>query len=413
MISNGEHKFFYGYIIVMLATIIMVASWGTFSSFGVFFKPVLLEFGWTRAITSGAYSLAFLLSGFFSIFVGRLSDRFGPRIVVLACGLLLCSGYLLMSQANSTWQLYLAYGIVGVGLSGAYVPSISAVSRWFVKRRGLMTGIVMAGIGIGTMTMPPLANLLITSYGWRATYAIIGIAVLIAMTLVAQFIKRDPAQMGLSPYGEGEVKQNNLNPGVEKFSFRKAIGTRQFWGVCAMFTFSEFCVQTITVHIVPHATDMAISAASAAIILTIIGAAGLTGRIMMGGAGDRAGHKLAATICFVILLVAILWLFSARELWMFYLFAAVFGFAYGGYQPAISLVVADLFGLRSLGVILGAVVFFITIGASFGPALAGKIFDITSSYQLAFVICALLTAMAIILAILLRPMANMRAERRY
>lgn len=165
MISNGGHKFFYGYIIVMLATIIMVASWGTFYSFGVFFKPVLLEFGWTRAITSGAYSLAFLLSGFFSIFVGRLSDRFGPRIVVLACGLLLCSGYLLMSQASSTWQLYLAYGIVGVGLSGAYVPSISAVSRWFVKRRGLMTGIVMAGIGIGTMIMPPLANLLITSYG--------------------------------------------------------------------------------------------------------------------------------------------------------------------------------------------------------------------------------------------------------
>ncbi len=98
---------------------------------------------------------------------------------------------------------------------------------------------------------------------------------------------------------------------------------------------------------------------------------------------------------------------------MFYLFAAVFGFAYGGYQPAISLVVADLFGLRSLGVILGAVVFFITIGASFGPALAGKIFDITGSYQLAFLIAALLTAMAIILAILLRPLANMRAERRY
>ena len=276
-----------------------------------------------------------------------------------------------------------------------------------------MTGIVMAGIGVGTMIIPPLANLLISSYGWRTTYVIIGIVVLIVMTLVAQFIRRDPGQMGLLSYGEGEVEQKNLSSGVERFSFRRAICTGQFWMVCIMFTFSEFCVQTITVHIIPHATDLAISAASAANILAIIGGAGLTGRIIMGGAGDRAGNKFATTTCFAMLLVTILWLLFAGELWMFYLFAVVFGFAYGGYQPSISLVVVDLFGLRSLGVILGTVTCCITVGASVGPALAGRIFDITGSYQQAFLVCAALSMIAIVLALLLRPITEVRAEKGY
>ena len=135
--SDKNPRLFYGYIIVFAAFLIMAFTWGTILSYGVFFKPLSAEFGWTRAATSGAYSLVFLLNGALSILVGRLSDRFGPRIMITTCGLLLASGYLLMSQVSTIWQLYLFYGIVGIGSSGSYVPAISAVTRWFVKRMTL------------------------------------------------------------------------------------------------------------------------------------------------------------------------------------------------------------------------------------------------------------------------------------
>ncbi len=411
MTKNRAPKLFYGYIIALAAFLIMVVTWGAFYCFGVFFKPVLIEFGWTRAATSGAYSLAFVLSGFLGIFAGRLSDRLGPRIVVTGCGLFLGSGYLLMSQISTIWQLYLFYGvIVGIGLSGAYVSTVPAVSRWFVKRRGLMTGIVIAGIGAGTMVMPPLANWLISSYGWRVSYNIIGIIVLVLIILAAQFLKRDPSQLGLSPYGEGEAEQGSLNLEARGFSLQRAIHTRQFWMLCAMFLCFGVSVQAIMVHIVIHATELEISAASAANILAIIGGVSIAGRIIMGSAGDRIGNKLAITVCFILMSVALLWLLVTKELWMFYLFAVVFGFAYGGWAALISLMVAELFGLSSLGVILGAVTFGVASGEAIGPTLAGRIFDITSSYQPAFLICAGLSIIAIILAVFLKPITSKGGE---
>ena len=410
MIENKPPRFFYGYVVVFLACLIMVVTWGTFYSFGVFFKPVLTEFGWTRTAVSVASSLVFLLSGFIGIFTGRLCDRFGPRIVVTVCSLLLGLGYLLMSQLSAIWQLYLFYGIVGIGLSGAYVPAISTVARWFVRRRGLMSGIVIAGIGVGTMITAPLANWLISSYGWRISYVAIGIVVLVLMTLAAQFLRRDPGQMGLVSYGEGEAESEGLNSAAGGFSFRRAIRTRQFWMLCLMFLSYEFSVNTILVHIVPHSTDLDISAASAANILAVIGAGSVAGRIMMGGAGDRIGNRPAFIICTIIILATFLWLLIARELWMLYLFAAVFGFAYGGYGPLIALISAELFGLSSLGVILGVVTFWITIGAAVGPAVAGRIFDITSSYQSAFLACIALSIIAMILILSLRPIANKKGR---
>jgi len=409
--KNRAPKLFYGFIVVLAGFFIMMVTWGAFYCFGVFFKPVLIEFGWTRAATSGAYSLSFGLSGFLGIFAGRLSDRVGPRIVMIGCGLFLGSGYLLMSQISTIWQLYLFYGvIVGIGLSGAYVSTVSAVSRWFVKRRGLMTGIVLAGIGAGTMVMPPLANWLISSYGWRVSYNIIGIIVLVLIILAAQFLRRDPSQIGLSPYGEGEAEQGSLNLEARGLSLQRTIHTRQFWMLCAMFLCFGVSVQAIMVHIVIHATELEISAASAANILAIIGGVSIAGRIIMGSAGDRVGNKLAITVCFILMSAALLWLLVTKELWMFYLFAVVFGFAYGGWAALISLMAAELFGLSSLGVILGAVTFGVATGEAIGPILAGRIFDITSSYQPAFLICAGLSIIAIILAVFLKPITSKGGE---
>jgi len=407
--ENRTSRFFYGYAIVLATFFILVVTWGTLYCFGVFFKPVLTEFGWTRAATSGAYSLCLLLSGFFSIIAGRLSDKVGPRIAVTACGLLMGSGYLLMSQISAIWQLYLFYGVlVGMGLGCAYIPLGSTIARWFVKRRGLMTGIAVSGIGVGTMIMPPLANWLISNYGWRTSYIVSGITVLVLVILIAQFVKRDPSRVGLVPYVENGVKPESLHFKGGGFSLQRAIHTRQFWILCVIFLCFGFFLQSIIVHIVPHATDLAISPACAAYILAIIGGLSVAGRIVMGNAGDRIGNKIALTSCFSLMLVALLWLLAAEELWKFYLFATIFGFAYGGLVALLSPILAELFGLSSLGAILGVVTFSWSIGEAVGPALAGRLFDVTGSYELAFWACAALCIIAVILVLFLRPFTNAR-----
>ena len=401
--SDKEPRIFYGYIIVLLASIILAITWGSMYSFGIFFKPVLLEFGWTRAAVSGAYSLAFFIHGFLGIFVGRLSDKYGPRIVVTTCGLLLASGYLLTSQIGAIWHLYLFYGVlIGIGSAGSYIPAISTVARWFVKRRGLMTGVAMSSVGLGILIVPPIVNLLISNYGWRTSFIIIGVMTFILILLSAQFLKRDPSQIGQRPYGDS-IGQEGLGSEYGLFSLHRAIHTKQFWMVIMMFLGFGVCVQTIMVHIVPHATDSAISSINAANILAIIGGVSAASRIILGAASDRIGNKRAITISFIMMFIALILLLFTKDLWMFYLFALIFGLAYGGWSALISVIVAELFGVASLGVILGAVIFGSTVGDAFAPALAGWIFDTTGSYQLAFLICVVLSIVAIVLALLLKP----------
>jgi len=403
-IGSKKPKLFYGYIIVAAAFLIMVAMWGAYYSFGVFFKPLLSEFGWTRAMTSGAFSLCIFLFGLLGIGMGRLTDRFGPRVVISGCGFFLGLGYLLMSQVSALWQLYLFYGvIIAIGLSGSFVPLVSTVARWFVERRGVMTGIAVSGIGAGTMIMPLVANWLISSYGWRTSYIVVGITVLVLIISTAQFLRRDPGQIGQLPYGADEVKVESLNSGTRGFSFQEAIHTRQFWMLGVALLCFGASLQVIMVHIVSYAIDLGVSAASAAVILAIIGGLSTGGRVIMGSAGDRIGNKLALIISFILMSAALFWLLAARELWRLYLFAVIFGFGYGGIAALVSLIVAELFGLSSLGIILGVVAFSITIGEASGPVVAGHIFDITDSYNLAFLACAAMSIIGIILSALLRP----------
>ena len=407
--GSKKPKLFYGYIIVAAAFLITLIMCGTLFTFGVFFKPILTEFGWTRAMTSGAFSLCILLFGLLGIGTGRLTDRFGPRVVISGCGFFLGLGYLLMSQVSAIWQLYLFYGVmVGIGVSGSFVPLVSTVARWFAERRGMMTGIAVSGIGIGTMIMPLVANWLISSYGWRTSYIVVGITVLVLIILVAQFLRRDPGQMGQLPYGADEVKVESLNSGTRGFSFQEAIHTRQFWMLGVTLLCFGASLQVMMVHIVSYAIDLGVSATSAAVILAVIGGLSTGGRVIMGSAGDRIGNKLALIISFILMSAALFWLLTARELWRLYLFAVIFGFGYGGIATLVSLIVAEQFGLSSLGIILGAVTFSITIGEASGPIVAGHIFDITGSYNLAFLACAAISIIGIILSASLRPPSSQR-----
>lgn len=406
MIKDNNPKFFYGYVVVMAAFSIGAIVFGAGATFGVFFRPLLDEFGWTRAMTSGAISLHSVVLGIFSILMGWLTDKLGPRLIVSVGGLLVGLGFLLMSQLTSLWQLYLFYGLVAIGTAGNIVPLLSTVARWFVKRRGLMTGIYLASVGLGIIIMPPLVTQLISNYGWRTSYIILGIGVLIISIGAAQFLRHNPAQMGLLPYGAEQVNERESNLEAEGFSAGRAFHTGQFWLFCVMNFFFINNVHIIETHVVIHATGLGISAMSAAYILAFIGGANATARIVMGTVGDRIGRKPCFIIGFVLMTVALFMLVVARELSLLYLIAALFGFGWGTASVQISPTIAELYGLSSHGAILGAVLSAGMILGAIGPMAAGYIFDITSSYQLAFLMSSLMSIVGLVLVLFLKPIGG-------
>jgi MFS family permease len=404
-----EPKFFYGYFVVVAALFILLAANGAQVGFGVFFKPLVAEFGWTRAVTSGAFSLNMIMQGLIGIVMGRLNDRLGPRMVLTVCGFFLGIGYLLTSQVGAVWQLYLFYGfIIGIGMSGTAVPLMSTVARWFVARRGVMTGIIMNGMGIGGLIAPLAIYWLIQTYDWRMSFMVVGGFVFVVVVLLAQFLRRDPAQMGQMAYGETERGEQRLNLTTKGFSLGQAFSTRQFWLILGMFFCLAFSIQVMLVHIAPHATDLGISAATAAGVLATLGGVSIVGRIAMGSIADRIGNMRVFIICFAAMSAALFWLASATEVWVIYLCTAIFALTCPGAIALTSPIVAELFGLKSHGLILGVTMFGFTVGAAVGPFLAGYIFDVTSSYKPAFIVCAALSIVGLVLAVILRPTTDER-----
>ncbi len=403
MNRHKEPKIFYGYIIVAASFLIYMVMWGIYYTFGIFFEPLLAEFGWTRAATSGAFSLAFVFLAISGVVIGRLTDRFGPRIVVTVCSLIFGLGCVLMSQVNSVWQLYLFYGVlIGTGISGSFIPPVSTVARWFVRKRGMMTGIAVSGLGIGMLVMSPVANWLISSYGWRTSYVVVGVASMLLALLGAQFLKHSPGKIGQLPYGGNGVAGSEELP-VTGFSMREAIRTWQFWVLGGAWLSLGLDLGAVMAHIVPHAIVMGIPAASAAVILSIIGGLNTTGRVMLGIIGDRIGHRRALIVGFAFMSAALFWVLVAEEVWMLYLFAALFGFGYGGMVVLMSPVLAELFGLQAHGIIMGLILVLANLGTGVSPVLTGFIFDITGSYNLAFLIFAVLSVAGLVLVLLLKP----------
>ena len=407
MVKAQKGKYPYSYFIAAACFGTQAIGIGTYVSFGVLFNPLISEFGWSRASIAGASSMAFLLGGFLSIAVGRLNDRIGPRKLMTVSAVFFGLGYLLMSRLDAIWQLYLFFGVIfGIGLSSIDVIPLTTIARWFVRKRGIVTGIVKVGTGAGQMVIPFLLSILIIRYGWRDSCVIIGIAVLVMLVLIAQVLRRDPSLMGLSPDWGEEDPADKSDSTPEGLSRREALRTWQFWTICAANLSSVFCLMLVVVHIVPFAQDIKISATRAAAVLSTIGGVSMAGRFMTGFTIDRIGSKTVMILSYILLIIALLWLQIAKELWMLYLFAMIYGTAHGGLFTAISPMVAEFFGIKAHGALFGLVVFSGTFGGAFGPFLAGYIFDVTAGYGLAIWICTIMSALGLTLVSLLKPINN-------
>jgi len=387
LINNDRPRLYYGYVIVSAASIMMMMIWGTFNAFGVFFEPFIKEFGWTRAITSGASALNTIIFGILCIFSASLSERLGPRWVMTLCGIILGFSYFLMAQLTRTWELYLYFGVfVAIGMS-PYIPLLSLVPQWFTTNRGRMNAIVLSGMGLGIMIVPPFASYLISVWQWRNSYLVMAIITLFVMVAASQFLRSLPNQRLNGKKGRpaiGLADQRN-----EGLTLRQAVRTRQFALLCLLYFSFLFCLVSITVHIVIHAIGQEIPATRAALTLSLIGGACIVGMNVMGNIADRFSNKIALRVSYSLMGLSLLWLIPSHSEWSFYLFSIAFGFAYGGMQVLFSPLVAELFGTRSHGVILATGALVGSIGAAIGPIVAGYMFDALGSYTMAFMICAM------------------------
>ncbi len=396
-----EPNSYFRYIIVGIAFIVMMIAWGINYSFGVFFIPLLDEFGWTRAMTSGAFSLGIFLEGLSGMFMGRICDRFGPRLVVSICGILLGIGYMLMSQISFIWHLYFFYGVlVGIGLSGTYVPIMVTVSKWFNRRRGLMTGIVSSGMGAGTLFMAPFASWLILIKGWRFSYMIVGMTALIIIIGSARFL-RMPVGMCTGkhfiPAKQPEMIQLPQENSMEGLPLK--LKTISFWMVCTIFICWGMVTFAILVHITPFAIEAGFSRIEATCILTIFGGSVFFAKIISGILTDRFGSRPVLAMGIGMLTIGLIMLLTINKLWVLYLFAVVYAFGYGSGSVIMPNIVAEMFGLNFQGILLGIVNFCACIGCATGPVVTGWLFDINNNYYAAFITITLLCMITLIMVL--------------
>jgi len=396
-------KLFFGWVIVTLGATILAVNALPIYGFGIFLTPLVKEFGWQRGAISGAMSLGMLLNGTLSILAGRLSDRYGPRIFVTIAGIFLGAGLILMSQMNSLWQLYLIWGIsVGVGLSGTVIPINSTIPRWFIEKRGLALSIPATGFGIGAVITPLIIQKLVSTVDWRMAFVFIGLIPLVITIPLAQFIRKSPDQMGLSPLeGSSTGKTVNSANRMGGHSFSEALRSKAFW-LLGIINFSfGVCLQTITVHIVPHGIDTGVPPATAAIFLTLVASSSVLSKFLSGFISDRIGSTRALLLSMTLMTISLGFLIFVNTVGMFYLFALIFGFSYGMAIPLWTITASDLFGVESLGSISGTLFFLSVTGGAVGAPLSGWIFDITGGYTAAFISVTIVGVISVILSLIL------------
>ena len=397
------NRIYYGWVLVIAGALILSACSIALFTFGIFLKPLTLEFGWDRGPLSLATSITFLVAGLGGLVTGKICDRYGPRITVTLGGIIMGAGFLLMSHVTNLVQIYICWGLLlGIAQSCCAVPILSTIPRWFVQKRGIAVSIPFAGFGMGSIITPLLAQILISAHGWRNAVIVLGIIAWIIVIPLSQFLRKDPIEMKLRPYGESvDAEGNNTENWNKGLSLSETMQTLPFWIFGTIACLWILCQQTVVIHIVPYAIDKGIAELIAASILSMIGGVTVAGMLSMGFISDKLGARRSLSLCLILGTLALMWFFFAREIWSFYMFAFAFGLAVGGTKPLDMLVPAELFGVKSMGVILGAILLCGTIGGALGPAFAGYTFDIAGSYNIVLVALALISLISTILALVL------------
>jgi MFS family permease len=388
----------YAWVIVAACTAMIFITYGLQYSYSVFFKPLAEHFDWDRATVSFVYSASLVIRGAVSIGAGWLADRYGARKVMIVCGFLMGLGFLLSSRVTELWQFFLTYAVIeAIGFSGTFGVGTSMISRWFTKNRGLALGIMASGSGLGTLLIVPGAERLIDAAGWQQAFVVCGIAAGTLM-IAAAFLLREPASRLIkTPESTGGVAAKQ-----EGMSFSAALIDPRMLLMAMAFMFFFFGAQMVMVHLVNYATDTGIDPLIAATFIGVIGGASIGARLAIGAGSDKIGIFNGLYITGSLLVLSFILLLFTRTVWSFYLFAVLFSIPYGGEIPQIPLIIGRYFGTRSMATLVGVNVFIITIGGAMGSWAAGKIFDVTGSYDWAFIAGAVAALCSLGMVLLLK-----------
>jgi MFS family permease len=330
---------------------------------------------------------------------------------VTVFGSFLGLSYLLMSQVNALWHFYINYALIGgVGASIITVPVMATVSRWFIKKRGLMIGIVQAGLGIGGFVFSPFCGWLIVTHTWRTAYIVLGIITVAGMLISGSFLRRDPKDMGQLPDGttlEIETKANEkLGSKLPGLPLWGAIRSSQFWLVTWICITIGFCRSTFNAHLAAHVQDLGFSLGDGARVMALVAGSSIIGRIGMGRLADIIGNRPALAISFIATASVLLWGLFSEHLWQLYIFALIFGFGWGAQAVLRFSITSEVFGLVSLGAVMGVLGLSESFAASLGAYLGGYIFDAVGDYLPLFWTGMVLCGLAVILTLRLRPAYN-------
>ena len=382
---------YYGWIVVAMAFLANLVGYGLVYGYGIFFKPMSNEFGWSRSVTAGPFGFYAIFHNLLAVFAGKVCDRFGPKLILAIGGFCLGLSMILMRYVTTIWELYLFFGVLfSMGIAGEYIPVMSTVSKWFKVKRGLAIGLTAAGLGAGSLVFSPLCAWLISSFGWRTAYTVLGILAWLIFIPIVKFMK--------------QVPRESMELGkLDGLSFSEAFRTRAFWALGFSWLFIAIALWAVMIHIVPLVTDRGVSMMTAGILGGVIGATSIIGRISSGFFSDKVGRKRILITEFTFQSIAFIWLLFSTEVWMFFLFAILFGLSSGGWTGVIAALPADYFGFKATGSILGFAVIFAGMGVAIGPYLGGYIFDTTRSYDYMVIVCIIASIAAIISASLLRP----------
>jgi len=390
-------------VVVGAVWLTLAIASGLYFSFPVFFVALLDEFGWSRGATAAAFSISSVMQGVLSPVVGMLVDRLGPRRIMLGGAVVLGVACVLASRIGSLWSLYAVTGVLAaIGLCAvSWVPSGTLIARWFAERRGSMLGLAFSGMGAGVLAMGPLAQWLITAYGWRAAYAILGIGTLAVLLPLIWFGVRE-APVAVAPARDAAAPLAS--------SARRDVGdalrSGAFWALFFAYLCTPLAVFSVVTHSVAFAVDHGFHRLFVAGIFGLTGLLSVVGRILFGMAADRIGRAASATISYGCTAFGTLCLLSIEispHAAALYAYALFFGLGFGARGPIITAMASQLFHGRRFGMIYGILSVGNGIGGGVAPWFGGFVHDLTGSYRVAFLVAVAFCAIGSACFWLARP----------
>lgn len=390
--ERAARPLFYGWVVVgALGTTLFLSAGLGFYALGVFVTPLEDAFGWSRGQISVAMTLSTVASGLMGPVAGWLLGRWGSRKLLSTAAVVTGASFAAVGLTPALWYLYLAFVCMAVGRAGLMmVPASAIAANWFVRRRGLATGIMTAGIGLGGLVMAFAVALLIDAVGWRGAFGALGAGMIaVALPLTLWVIRQHPSDLGLAPDGDPEPDEGHRRPGpavgaLAGLDLAAAVRTPAFWSITAALSLVFATQSAMLLHVIPYLEGEGMERARAAAALGAISGIGIAGKIGAGYAADRLSPRIVVGAVFLLqaCALAILLLVSAPP--GLALFTVLFGVSMGSVVALQPLILADYFGLRAFASIMGLVTMFGMVISALGPAAAGFVYDATGSYMAAF-----------------------------